>query len=151
MHFTNILTWVFPVVFVAMLFFVSHKLAGKGWTRWHRNYAASDEPAGQKMMMVSGQFAGGNYSACLNVWLSPEGIYVRPMLLFRAFHPALLIPWSRVSDVYEVKVGLSKVVRVDFDLDDPAFALMLRAGMISTLQSYAPNLPVDTDDDSGAA
>lgn len=45
-----------------------------------------------------------HYRSCLNVSLSREGMYVVPLLLFRMFHPPLLLPWRCVTSVGESRI-----------------------------------------------
>lgn len=38
-----------------------------------------------------------NYNNVLTIGVSPQGLYLATMLLFRFMHPPLLIPWSAIK------------------------------------------------------
>ncbi len=38
-----------------------------------------------------------NYNNVLTIGVSPEGLYLASMFLFRFMHPPLLVPWSEIK------------------------------------------------------
>ena len=44
-----------------------------------------------------------NYGSCLTVVVSPVGLYLRVLPLFRVGHPPLLIPWADLHGLREKK------------------------------------------------
>ena len=74
-------------------------LIGKmGWGPLARAYPAEEWPAsGYRVSMQSARIGMSNYSNALNAVATPEGLYLRPMVLFRFGHPPVFIPWEAVG------------------------------------------------------
>ncbi len=48
--------------------------------------------------MQSGQMRWlANYNNVLTIGVSPQGLYLASMFLFRFMHPPLLVPWSEIK------------------------------------------------------
>jgi len=48
--------------------------------------------------MQSGQMRWlANYNRVLTIGVSPEGLYLASMFLFRFMHPPLFVPWSEIK------------------------------------------------------
>jgi hypothetical protein len=97
-----------PLVFCAFLpvfaFFwliVSAVIAEmSGWKAMASQCRAVRRPEGIRYLWRSMYLSSyGAYSACINVTLSSEGIFMVPSLPFRFRHPPLLIPWHRVGSL----------------------------------------------------
>jgi hypothetical protein len=88
----------FPAFFVGIWILVAFLLSRVGgWSALSSYYRAQQPFFGTLFRFQAAQFRyGTNYNGCLNFGAATEGLYVVPMLLFRAFHPPLLIPWSEV-------------------------------------------------------
>ncbi|MBI3099147.1 MAG: hypothetical protein HYY93_13030 [Planctomycetes bacterium] len=83
-----------------------------GWWRLGREYRADSEPSGDRRKIRSATFEWMmNYNNVLTVWVSPDGMYLRTMFLFRLFHPTLFIPWRDIGDIRVEKVLLWKCLR----------------------------------------
>ena len=46
-----------------------------------------------------GRILGPTYNRAIDVTLSASGVYIRPKILYRLFHPPLLLPWECVRSV----------------------------------------------------
>ncbi|MCG8601715.1 MAG: hypothetical protein MI807_16360 [Verrucomicrobiales bacterium] len=70
-----------------------------GWGLLVRRYRADEVPTGQVWNSVHGSVGLVSYRGVLTCVTNPEGIYIRPGMLFRFAHPGLFIPWSEFSRV----------------------------------------------------
>ncbi|SKB67819.1 hypothetical protein [Sphingopyxis flava] len=103
------LVWIFavgfPLFFAAMWLIVTRILSLLGWSKylpafaWDRSIPA-DARRFSWATMVIGRFPGGvSYKNVMNVWLDQHGIYLRPPVLFRLFHPPLHIGWEQIGSI----------------------------------------------------
>lgn len=81
----------FWVLHVPSVFYVS------GWRRLAQVYKAADSPRGKSFYMRSGGVGLISYRSCLNVSVTPEGMFLSVFPLFRLCHPTLFIPWASIS------------------------------------------------------
>jgi hypothetical protein len=93
-----------------------------GWRRLAAFFPAIDLPSGRRFLMQSGSVGWVNYSACLTIYTSADGIYLTTMWPFRAGHPPLFIPWSEIHDVTTRRLfGMEDAV---FEVGLPSIAKM---------------------------
>lgn len=97
-----------PVVWVLM----SRQLARGGWSKLSRKYTARMSPHGTRFGWLSGHVGKTDFSSTLTIWIAEEGLYLRPGLLFRLFHPALLIPWDKIAQVNEDHTAVRTITSV---------------------------------------
>lgn len=120
----------FPLMWVLVLWFI----AALGWRRVEAVYPATSDPplSAPRLtwasMNIAGPLGGANYSNCVNAWLSDTGLWLRPSLLFRPFHPMIFIPWTQVRSVERRRVLLFESVHVELAGDAPDLRLMGRLG-----------------------
>lgn len=124
---------VFGLFFSGVTFLVS--LLG-GWGRLAGRYRAP--PGGMASVQTCSGFMGvARYSGVLRVGVAPEGLHLSVMVLFRAGHPPLVIPWQDIHDVeatsflgmqgVRFRVGTQRPVTVRL-LGEPAQAVLARKG-----------------------
>jgi hypothetical protein len=90
---------IFPIYFLCLWFLVATiiSLVG-GWYSLARVYRTQVPFNGTKWRMQSGQMRClMNYNNVLTLGVSPEGVYLASMFLFRFLHPPLLVPWSEIK------------------------------------------------------
>lgn len=90
---------VFPIFWMAIVVPISRVL---GWSALAKHFAvpADKNVFGQSFGWSSVQFNNfGGYSSCIGTVVSKQGIYLRPIRLFRIGHEPLLIPWRAIDDV----------------------------------------------------
>lgn len=94
-----------PLVFVGFWMGVCWLLALLGgWRGLATRYAVDRDP-NSMMHSTSGMLRGVSYNHVLQVGASPSGLELRVMILFRAGHPPLRIPWTDVR-VEDERAGL---------------------------------------------
>lgn len=106
--------WLIPL-FVALWLLGSLAMARlAGWARLGSEFAAAQAPEGERLRFVTGSMGSVHwpvrYRNCLNVVISPAGLYIAPMLAFRFGSQALLIPWHRFESVQEKQMLSNRVV-----------------------------------------
>ena len=84
----------FPLFWMAILQLIAHF---GGWKALAKIYAAQGPAFGDHFNFATARFRRfTNYSNCLSVSVSPQGVYMRPFILLRAGHEALFIPWDEI-------------------------------------------------------
>lgn len=111
----------FPILFTGMWCFACWKLSQLGgWQKLSQIYRVENVPSGRCFRMQSGKFGWVNYSGCLSICPTVDGIYLSILFLFRIGHPPLFIPWSHVRNAELKKVLWLKYMR--FDVSNPSIA-----------------------------
>jgi hypothetical protein len=131
----------FAVLWCWMCWFLSRI---GGWASLAGVYPAGDPPAGPSYDWRSLRIAPlTGYNNCMNVRLSPQGIYMMPLVLFRFGHRALLIPWDCVAEIQERRF-LGTRLLVAMRANGRKLTLDLPAAAKDGVRQYAPHkLPVD--------
>lgn len=90
-----------------------------GWSRLAERFPARGEPTGQSYRIQSARFGWVNYSGCLTIHASHDGVRIAVWPLFRIGHPPLFIPRREMTDVRERKVLWLELVRFTVDARPP--------------------------------
>ena len=80
-----------------ILFIVIFPLFWCGWARLAKYYRYDGTFQGQQWSMQSARISWSGYNGVLTVGANWEGLYLRPMFLFRCGHPPLFFPWYDLS------------------------------------------------------
>jgi hypothetical protein len=91
--------WFFIVCFAGTWVLVSFAISRfSGWTTLAGYYPADRPFDGPLIRFQAAQFRHAtNYNGCLNFGGNCDGVYMVPVLPFRAFHPPLMIPWTDIT------------------------------------------------------
>lgn len=89
-----------------------------GWRRLGRAFAApGPAPAGRRRRFQTAHFGWfAHYERCLLLILAEPGLYLRPMVIFRFWHPPLLIPWGAITAEERRTLFLLRSLRLTIDL-----------------------------------
>jgi len=93
------LSLVIPLYVVALWIFLSYILAFiGGWRLLARRFRLLGAFQGEKWYMQSAsmRFMTG-YNNCLTVGADGSGLFIKPIILFRAWQPALFVPWTEIT------------------------------------------------------
>ncbi len=104
----------FPLFWMAIVLLISRV---GGWVSLARSFPGPQTPPqeGETFGWVSARFGRfANYNNVLNVIVSRNGIYMRPILLFRVGHAPILIPWHVVQDFKRSEILWSSYVKLTF-------------------------------------
>jgi hypothetical protein len=108
----------FVPFFLGMWILVARILSAFGWSKLADRYTALSAPSpdAKKILWQSASFGdtamSPNYSSCINAWVDSNGIYLRPSLMFRLFHPMLFLRWNDLQIVEEVNSFFVKSVKI---------------------------------------
>jgi hypothetical protein len=81
--------------------FVRARLSG--WHRLEQSYGATAEPKGEVFCSTSALIGRIRYDNCLTLFVSDEGLFIKPWPILPLFHPPLLIPWHAIAPLLERK------------------------------------------------
>ncbi|MEO8406333.1 MAG: hypothetical protein ABI480_17115 [Chitinophagaceae bacterium] len=96
--------FIFPLLIIGMLALISFIISKMGWDDLYANYPASTEFSGQRIGIITAAVNNANYKNSLVLKYNEEGIYLRPVLIFRLFHKPILIPWKEIKEVRQKKI-----------------------------------------------
>ena len=99
-----------PLLIVPMFVLVSFIISRIGWVKLANNYKYEEDFIGDRVGIISASINGANYNNCLILKTNESGFYLKPMLIFRAFHAPIFIPWSEIKDTRAEKMFLSDLV-----------------------------------------
>jgi len=90
----NALSWIW-ILWLAGCFLFSKVT---GWSELARRFRFRGRFRGRRFPMQSVRMRWMmNYSNCVTLGANESGLYVAMLLLFRPFHPTLLIPWAELT------------------------------------------------------
>jgi hypothetical protein len=93
-----------PLVILLFLPLTVLMLSRLGWTALAAKYRSNDVIAGTRVGMISAAVNTANYKNSLVLKYNDEGMYLRPVFVFRLFHPPVFIPWREIVEVNEKSV-----------------------------------------------
>lgn len=79
-------------------------LSRMGWALVARCYKHSGTFTGARVGIISAAVNTGNYKNSLLLKYNSEGFYLRPVFIFRLFHPPLFIPWTEIAAINDKSV-----------------------------------------------
>ena len=137
--------WFLPA-FVAMWLVITGLLAHLGgWASLAALFRVESRPEGERFRFVSGSIGGRflpvSYGNCLFVTVSPKGLYLSILFLFRFQSPPLFVPWSRVETVVERRMLL--VSYVDIRIRDHWARISLRGASGRRAKEFYDAAPRD--------
>lgn len=129
------LAFLFPVFFAALWVSVTRVISWLGWSPLARRFVF-DRPlpdgatryGSQSLAIGDSLFTIANYSNCVNIWVDQRGLYMRPQIFFRLFHPMLHVRWDQIAAVEERKGLVRGGTRLSFRTDAPPVMMRGRSG-----------------------
>lgn len=100
----NYIKYIFPFFFIGIWILVNFIISKMGWNDLVKKYLYTDFFAGNRIGIISASINTINYKNCLVLKYNEEGIYLRPILLFRLFHKPLLITWKEINEIRSKKI-----------------------------------------------
>jgi hypothetical protein len=123
--------------FIPMWFFILFILSKRGWSDLVENYKAEDPFTGDRIGIISAGINGVNYNNSLILKYNDEGIYLKTMFLFSAFHKPILIPWGEIKEVRNWKILFYTFK--ELIIGDPFVAtIKLRESAFNKIKDAAP-------------
>lgn len=95
--FERYLPFIFPIFFISLWTLILGIFSYiSGWRRLAERFHQPGDFQGEFLRYQSARMNLVNYNGVLNLGLSPAGLYLVPMVLFRTFHKPILIPWENI-------------------------------------------------------
>ena len=94
----------FPVFFIALWIFVIFIISRFAWAKMAAAYPGSEDFGGTRIGIISLAVNMMNYNNAIVLKYNDEGLYLKPLFLFRIFHKPVFIPWQEVKDVHDKTV-----------------------------------------------
>jgi hypothetical protein len=96
----------FAGFFVSLWLCVGFIVSRMGWSTFAQRYPSFSRPLGESFNCQAAWFRSpfASYKNVVRVVFADSGVYVYVFVLFRAFHPAFLIPWGKVAGVRKKKM-----------------------------------------------
>ena len=85
---------IFPLFWCGVVYLIANV---GGWVRLAKHYRYDGTFQGQQWSLQSARFGWSSYRSALTVGANWEGLYLRPMFLFRCGHAPLFFPWHDLS------------------------------------------------------
>lgn len=112
----------FPFFFVGIFLLVIYFLSRKGWSALINQYRFYGDFSGERVGISSANINGVNYNNCLLFKINQQGVFIRPILFFRLFHPPVFIPWHDIKTVRDKKILFIKLK--ELVIGDPTVAII---------------------------
>ncbi len=87
---------IFPVMWCAVCW-ISSQVGG--WARLAKRYRSDLTPWGKSWNGMQGMVGFVSYRGVLDFHSNAEGLFLRPIAIFRFAHPLLFIPWDALHEV----------------------------------------------------
>ena len=98
------LFYFFPLFFAGMWVLVTFIISKMGWADLATNYLFEGEFTGKRIGIISASINSANYRNALILKYNQEGIYLRPIIIFRLFHKPVFIPWKEIKEARDKKI-----------------------------------------------
>ena len=147
---------VFPLFWCGIVWLVG----AMGWRRLAGRYPAAARPevtARRVATATSARLGVVNYNGTVHVGVSPEGLHLSVMSIFRVGHPPLLIPWDEIEaspphrewfrEVCELRLGQPDPLSITL----PRHVLDAAAEAVVAMRDEAGDLGRDAGADGHAA
>jgi len=133
----NLFALLFPVLFIGMFILIAYIVSRTGWVRLVEKYKAVEGFQGERVgFLISASVNSGNYNNMIILKYNYEGIYLKTGIIFRAFHPPVLIPWSEIKEVRERKIFFTNMK--ELVVGDPFVAIItLKASVYNRIEKPA--------------
>ncbi|HET9282967.1 MAG TPA: hypothetical protein VFR24_13495 [Candidatus Angelobacter sp.] len=119
--------WILVAYFIALL---------SGWRLLAKRFRMQGTFPGQKWHMQNARMLLTNYGNSLTVGADETGLFVVPFILFRAWHPALFIPWTEITAQNKTALIFFKFVELRLGSSE-SVPFKISAGLAAKLQAAA--------------
>jgi hypothetical protein len=138
---------VFPLFFIGSWLFATYWVAlTGGWRLLANRFRAQGPFTGRTWRMQSARMRWlCNYNNALTIGADETGLFMAPMIIFRAWHPPLFIPWTEIRVAGASQFFFFKFVdlRLGRSEDIP---FKIRESLAANLQAAAgPGWPTETN------
>ncbi len=129
----------FPLLWVAIVRLVAYL---GGWAKLARYYSADGEVLGDRFAMSSARFGKiAGYNSTLNITVTPQGLHLQTVFLFRTGHVPLFIPWDDFLDMTRTHFAFRTSIRMTISGENGgtrAVITVFGKSLADSLQKHAP-------------
>ncbi len=138
----------FPLIWILVLNLIARL---GGWAGLAEAFPARGDPRGDHFSWRSGTVGWfGSYRNVLEVWVSPSGLWLRPVMIFRAGHKPMMVPWSAVQEARTRKLIILVESRIVVRRPGGTTTLTLSGEDIAkSIARHAPSKILDADGEHG--
>ena len=130
---------IFPLFWMFVIWIIGRV---GGWHRLAKSYGTDRTLTGDDFRWKSIRFGLlSSYSNSVNITISFEGIYLQPVIFFRAGHKPLLIPWDVIASYSQTKMGFLSGTTLNIEPHDgskPVALTLYGAQVAESIQRNAP-------------
>ena len=107
---------ILPFFWLILVTGIMYLISFTGWRNLAKKYANQGENPQTGFHWASVQTSWiGRYNNCINLAITPRGLFVQPWLLFRFAHPGLLMPWNTLKHARPRSVLFWDFAELEFD------------------------------------
>jgi hypothetical protein len=130
--------YIFPFFFAAVWLFSTYWVALLGgWRLLAKKFRAAGPFSGQKWHMQSAAMRWlSHYNSALTVGADSEGLFIVPLILFRAWHPPLFVPWAEITAQNKTQLFFFKMVELRLGSSERV-PFSIRPALAARLESAA--------------
>ena len=112
--FSKYFLYFYPLFFIGISILAPYWVALiGGWRLLARRFRLQGPFLGQKWRMQSASMRWlANYNGALTVGADTTGLFMVPFILFRAWHPALFVPWTEITTTAKTQLYFFKMVEL---------------------------------------
>ncbi len=103
------LNFILPLVFVVIWVSLTYIVANMGWKELSDKFKQEKPFEGKRIGIISAFINDASYHNGIILKFNHEGIFLKSILAFRLFHPAMFIPWTAVKEVNDKTQFLSNL------------------------------------------
>lgn len=105
-----------------MVTLVTYILSKVGWEDLAQKFRTDKSFEGRRLGITSIGINGASYRNSIVLKFNRKGIYLRPILFFRLFHPPVLIPWEEIKQVRDKRILIINLK--ELVIGDPFIAMI---------------------------
>lgn len=127
----------FIVFFTGLWIFITYIISKTGWAVLAGKYQYDGPFTGEKAGIISAAFNNTRYKNALVLRYNYEGMYIKPVAIFRLFHKPILIPWKEIKAIRDKK--LFAITLKELVIGDPVVTVMtIKENLFSELENNIP-------------
>lgn len=100
--------YLMPLLFPVLWILVTFAISRMGWHALAERYQTRELFYGKKTGLLTASINWSNYKNSLLLQYNEAGMHLQPVVIFRLFHPPVLIPWSEIKKVTHTQFLFAK-------------------------------------------
>lgn len=100
--------YLMPLLFPLLWVLVTFAISRMGWHALAERYRTQEPFYGKKTGLLTASINWSNYKNSLVLQYNETGIHLQPVVVFRLFHPPILIPWSEIKQITQIQFLFTK-------------------------------------------